>query len=294
MAHRPQRVLYGWGCTYGAHVKRGDTAVSWLVGLFRDLTFFLPPVHLAVRWLSHEQEESADELASLHTRRPAALASSILKVWDSSRGRRQLRAACAAIGLSGRRVALAGGGTMPPPLSGAARGIAIRVERLIARAPAVSRRRRDAEVALAATIVAAACTAALAFPAWIASDLNADALSFGYLAPAAPAPLESAAFTTFRALTVSPGTTEAEPRPISRHTVACPCVESRANLHQGVPATGVAASNHLLWAASQDPWEVTNLREQALARARPLWTLSDTGPQVGFFVVARGADEARW
>ncbi len=58
-----------------AHVARRDPLVEVLVGVFADLTFFLPTVSLAARRLRREQEESADELASTATRRPAALAS---------------------------------------------------------------------------------------------------------------------------------------------------------------------------------------------------------------------------
>ncbi|MDQ3974175.1 MAG: hypothetical protein M3276_07555, partial [Actinomycetota bacterium] len=69
------------------HVARRDTLLGSLVGVCCDLAFFLPPMQLALRWLRREQEESADELACGQTRRPAALASGILKVWDGGRWR---------------------------------------------------------------------------------------------------------------------------------------------------------------------------------------------------------------
>jgi hypothetical protein len=43
----------------------------------------------------------------------------------------------------------------------------------------------------------------------------------------------------------------------------------------------------MLWApVGAGAWE---LRERAAVRARPLWTLTDSGPQVGFFLVGRPA-----
>ncbi|HUH06442.1 MAG TPA: M56 family metallopeptidase, partial [Egibacteraceae bacterium] len=47
-----------------AHIRRRDNLLWLGVGIARDLSFFLPPMHLAARWLRLEQEESADELAS--------------------------------------------------------------------------------------------------------------------------------------------------------------------------------------------------------------------------------------
>ena len=64
-----------------AHISRHDVALNIAIGIIRDLTFFLAPLHLAARWLREEQEHAADDLASDSTGRPAALASSILKVW---------------------------------------------------------------------------------------------------------------------------------------------------------------------------------------------------------------------
>jgi beta-lactamase regulating signal transducer with metallopeptidase domain len=55
-----------------AHIRRRDTLLGLVVGLVRDLAFFLPPLHLAARWLRSEQEESADQFATMHTRRPVA------------------------------------------------------------------------------------------------------------------------------------------------------------------------------------------------------------------------------
>jgi Zn-dependent protease with chaperone function len=272
-----------------AHIKRRDILVGGLVGLFRDLTFFLPPVHLAVRWLRGEQEESADELASGCTRRPAALASSILKVWDCSKGRRPMVGACAALG-GGRRLALVSGTASPGPVLGErTRAIATRIERLIQQAPTMPRWRPGTELVLAVAVLLTASSAAVVLPRWIAADFNAEGLAIGGLGAAPAASVESPAFATFRVLT-HPGTAPPEQAvpadQLRRGRPLWPTVETRGQLHAGVPAAGSDA-HRMLWAgAGQDPWEVSTLREQALP-ARPLWTLSDTGPQLGLFVLGK-------
>src|SRR5690606_36400304 len=111
--------------------------------------FFVPPLNLAYRWLRHEQEHSADDLASESTGRPAALASSILKVWEGRAvaGRRQIAAmACATMTPA---TAMPIGLLRQPSLRGGARQIAERVVRLIERAGPLSLRRQRAEMALA-------------------------------------------------------------------------------------------------------------------------------------------------
>jgi Zn-dependent protease with chaperone function len=274
-----------------AHIARRDTLVGLVVGLFRDCTFFLPPVHLAARWLRHEQEESADELASRHTGRPAALASSILKVWDRTRARQLPAAACAAVPAWGLRPATAGG-ALPDaaPLSETARALAARVERLITQIPDVSSGRRRVEVTLAGLVLFAATGTSIAVPAWIASK-DIGGVSFAVLSAHAT-PAEAPAFATFRALTPQPGEVATPATgPLSTGGVedspACPCLETRAELRGEQAATGPHAEARMLWApAGADAWE---LRERAAVRARPLWTLTDSGPQVGFFLVGRPA-----
>jgi Zn-dependent protease with chaperone function len=275
-----------------AHIARRDTLVGLVVGVFRDCTFFLPPIHLAARWLRNEQEESADELASRHTGRPGALASSILKVWDRTRARHLPAAACAAVPVWGLRpVAVGGRPPAPAPLSETARALAVRVERLISLAPAVSSRRRRIEVSLAGLVLAAATGTSIAVPAWFASQ-DMYGVSFAVLS-AHTTPVESPAFATFRALTPQAGETGTTTSTIGGtldagdDSSACPCLETRAQLRGEVAATGPRSQSGMLWApAGADAWE---LPERAAVRARPLWTLTDSGPQVGFFLVGRPA-----
>lgn len=281
-----------------AHISRRDTLLGLVVGTFRDLTFFLPPLHLAVRWLRREQEESADELATTHTGRPAALASGILKVWDCSRSTRRMQVACSAV--PGRRVALAGGGdgrSVETPLRGAAKVISLRLERLITRAPVVPRWRRRAETMLAAGVLATATTASLAVPGWIVAQHDADMLAFAYLTAQPSTAAESPAFTTFRQLAPAPDKSLAQQRVdeaasdmIAPHRASrsgpCPCVEDQAQLRQAVSAAA-SPTAHMLWrTGEQHSWELDPLqREGSVRAARPLLTLSDSGPQVGFFLV---------
>lgn len=268
-----------------AHVARRDALLCLLVGAFRDLTFFLPPLHLATRWLGREREESADELASSHTRRPAALASSILKVWDASRRNGQLQMACAAVGaaaLAPRRFAFSRGDT--------AGQIAARVERLIALPPAASLLRRLAECTLAAGIAALGTAAAVLVPTWIATDLNAEIVSFGYLgAPAAP--VESPAFATFRALAPEADHTDVrgeheQLRPAAEagaSALGCPCVESQSQLQRGEAARTAPETSHMRWSDGVRPaYSLTPSLSAARAERGRRWALSDG--EVGFFV----------
>lgn len=282
-----------------AHIRRRDALLGLVVGTVRDVAFFLPPLHLAARWLRREQEESADTLATGHTHRPAALASGILKVWDRSREVPGPRAVCAAVPL--RRPVLAG---IPSRLGAPAQGrvhrggaklVTGRVERLIARAPGVTPLRRGMEVALAALVLVAASAAALTLPGWIVEEHDAAMVAFGYLSAQPTTAVESPAFATFRELAAP------EPaRPLSASEQgarteqargACPCVESQAQLHAGVASTGPSTPTQMLWRrGSHRTWELDPLaRGGGIRPARPLITLTDTGPHVGFFLVGPGS-----
>ena len=272
-----------------AHLKRRDNLVGLAVGLFRDVAFFLPPVHLAIGWLRREQEESADELASEVTARPVALASSILKVWDRHREHGpawQPGLACSALG------------TLAPARNAPAHALAERVERLLERpSRQVSARRRRLELSLAGGLLVVSGMAAWLVPAWISQDLNAYSLSFIYLAAPPSAQVEAPAFATFRALTGEapaarsylPGPTAAAGKRSQRDPGLCPCVETAAQLRMGESFAPEPAEPRMLWSsAGHDAWEVTNLRSRAGLQSRPLLALN-RGPQMGFFVVARAA-----
>ena len=272
-----------------AHVARRDTLLSLMVGIFRDLTFFLPTVHIANRWLCREREEGADELASQHTRRPAALASTILKVFAGAQPSGRKLAACAAVApaLPWRRP------RVRSVASPAALVVSARVERLVSAAPRVTAVRQAAEVALAAVMIMTASAAMLVVPTWIATDLGAYSLAFGYVPPAVT-PVESPAFATFRALAptsstgpdlrgwertnMRPAATLAEP------SSRCPCIETPAQWLSGIPASVPHSPQRMAWRSTGVPtWDVDPGPDSV--RARPLLTLPEA--QVGFFVVGR-------
>ncbi|MGH8903882.1 MAG: M56 family metallopeptidase [Egibacteraceae bacterium] len=283
-----------------AHIRRRDTLLGLIVGIVRDLAFFLPPLHFAARWLRSEQEESADDLATTHTHRPVALASSILKVWDCSQGRPVPRLACAAAGPL--RLAPVG---VPLPerldparqrrltrsASETTKALAARVERLIGAAPVLSPLRRRAEVALAASVLVLALSAAVVVPSYLAVDRQVDGLSFGYLLPPPDGPVESPAFATFRALTPQAAVSVSQADHLAAVTarevpvgvpMPCPCVETPAQLNQRIGASEPPRVHS--WAA--DGYAPYEYRHTDVA-ARELWTLSDSGPQVGVFLVTR-------
>lgn len=268
-----------------AHIRRRDNLVAGAIGVFRDLTFFLPPVHLAARWLRLEREESADELACHHTGRPGAMASGILKVWDTCHLARR-PVACAAVG---HPFALAGGGTMT--------GIEIlesRVERLIANPLPLSLLRRRVEIGVAAAVTAAAVTAAITVPAWVVSRYDAAAIAVGYLATTPTTTFESSVFTTFRRLTPAPGATQTTPPEAtsassSRTPAAapCPCVETRSDWARRDPVTQPLATSTMAWGEPDHAaWELRGLTPSDTRDARPLLTVSAPAQHVGFFVLS--------
>lgn len=277
-----------------AHVARRDALLSLLVGVVSDLTFFLPTVHLVRRWLTKEREESADEWASQHTRRPAALASGILKVWERALPRVPALQVCGAVPASSAppRRGLARL-QRRPHLSGGARSVALRVERLVTPAPASTTARQMLEVSLAAIVIVVALAAALAIPPWIAHELDAYSLAIAYVPPPAD-PVESAAFSTFRALAPSTDAglelrgferTLGNRTSFASRAPGCPCVETQAEWTAGVPAAVPSDAAGMAWRRTAQPtWDVTP--GPGSLKARPLLTLSDSGPQLGFFVVA--------
>lgn len=275
-----------------AHLRRADPLTCLVVGVFRDATFFLPTMHVAARWLRREQEESADELAATLTRRPAALASSILKVWERSRADRSRlglargpRVACAAVAVPLGLSPYDRARRSPRPIPGA-RIVTRRIERLIAGRRDLTRGRRLAEVTLAVLVLVVGAAAAIVIPERISEDLQARSVSLAWLPPAPVAPDESPVLAAFRSLTdataasaaattadastastaastadatiadaTTAATTAGASTPaVSRAAVAsgCPCVESQADLRSGRQAEGVARAPGLLWAHGRE------------------------------------------
>ena len=277
-----QRELEGLVAHELAHIRRRDNLLAGATGVFRDLTFFLPPVHAAARWLRREREESADQTASQHTLRPGALASSILKVWEHSCASKRA-VTCAAV--PSRRAALAGG----------ARVVEQRVERLIAVRQGLSRWRRRAELGLAAGVTAAAVGTALAVPSWMVAHYDAAALAVGYLNPAAtatPSP-DAPAFATFKELAPTAeaaraaAATAEEADPTRQGTSDCLCIPTRTELRDGGLNRSATAQPAMTWRGEDmESWELRSVREGSRARdTRPLWTVNDPGQHVGFFVL---------
>src|SRR5690606_21527788 len=122
-------------------------------------------------WLQREQEEAADDLAAESTRRPGALASSILKVWEAQTGRARLTHACAAAAPA-----------WTPPLTEwwrRHRGsdqphVLIRVQRLIRPIAATVRPSQHREVGLPVTVLLLAVTFGVVVPAWTTHVLHND------------------------------------------------------------------------------------------------------------------------
>jgi Zn-dependent protease with chaperone function len=275
-----------------AHVARRDPSLGVLVGVVADLVFFLPAVRLAQQWLHREQEESADELARRHTQRPGALASSILKVWDSrATSRARPQGACAAAPL---RLVTANGPKLPlggmPGTAWPAAAVTARVLRLVHPVPSVSDVRRRGELAVAILLCAMGTVLALAVPSWVSTTLDATALSFAYVPPPA-VPVESPAFATFRALTPAltlPMRLEEVDREALRQAgpvreaspaSACPCEEAPEEL--SIRPEG-SRSPHGPMA-----WRDVAPRAGSADAVRPLWALHNAGPDVGFFLVGR-------
>lgn len=127
-----------------AHVRRRDTLVATLLGMLRDLAFFVPGVGWTVRQLHRERELAADQIAVRVTHRPGALASGLLKVVEDGPS----PAPCAALVPSG--------------------GLVDRVNVLVEDRPAPTRARRSGETVAVGVVVLAAVVAALTVPGTLA------------------------------------------------------------------------------------------------------------------------------
>lgn len=136
-----------------AHVRRRDNLMALAVGFVRDAFWFVPGGRWAIRQLHAEREIAADSLAVDVTRRPAALASGLLKVIEA--GRPQV--ACAALMPRGSLVA--------------------RVEHLIDEREPVGRTRSSAELVAVAVIVSLAVAAAAELPSVLSRSGEREALA---------------------------------------------------------------------------------------------------------------------
>jgi Zn-dependent protease with chaperone function len=275
-----------------AHIRRRDPLLTMVTGLCRDLTFFLPGIHLAIYWLRREQEEAADDLAATCTGRPGALASTILKVWEAQTGRVRLSNACAAVAPVALRWPAAFGFRRAPHVQQP--HVVVRVQRLISPLHALTHRPRRRDVGLPLTVLTLAVTAGLLVPAWATHALHNDGVLLQFYSTPSQVGTESPAFATFRA--TAPTGVRARTSPVAvpaGDDPLCPCVESAAQLRAGVPASTGGPPSHLVWSNDgRDAWELQRLHEQARLRVnRELITFRGGQRGVGFFTVSRNPTE---
>ena len=300
-----------------AHLRRGDPLTALVVGVVRDLAFFLPALHVAARWIRHEQEEGADALAARMTGRPGALASGILKVWRGApagapvaacavlgapTGRRWLRPVLAGAGSGGRaRIAEVVGALTPSnltpwPGSDAAAVVRHRVERLVAGTGSVTGRRRRAETTVGIAVTVVAVVAGLVAPSLL-SRWHTDLLGVFYLSTDTPATSDSPAFATFRELAgedaevgfgvaSSLGRTSPEAGDVDGGAAgACPCVASPSQLAARASAAPRPVPG-MAWGS--DPWRLQHLRNRPdLEATRRLLLLDSTSQQLGLLTAGR-------
>lgn len=176
-----------------AHVTRRDNLVALLVGIVRDLTFFVPGGRWALRQLHVERELAADQAAVGMTGRPASLASGLLKVIEGPAP----AAATAALAPSGTLVD--------------------RVRYLVDERPPTGRMRSGVEITAVAAVLALAVGAAMQLPsmaAGSAGERDAMALVWSSVAEAAEdaeAEVEARAFQVYRGSTLQTDSGEHAP-----------------------------------------------------------------------------------
>lgn len=270
-----------------AHVARRDVALNLAVGVVGDLTFFLAPLHFAARWLRHEQEHAADDLASQSTGRPAALASSILKVWQGSTARGTAVAAsmaCATMvpaylpvpaGMPSRILRQGG-------LRGGAKLIAERVVRLIERQEPASTVRERAEMVLLGAVLIALSAVTVLLPAQMDSEIF-----LGQWSRPPAQPVESPVMATYQALNPSAtslaGVTIPVVAPV-QPCLDCLVVESVSNYRQATAPTIPARTGGRMGAA-RFPWDYADQTLPDGGRAEPLWGVDSPTTRLGVFVV---------
>ncbi len=164
-----------------AHVKRRDTQVASILGVVRDLMFFVPGGGWAVRQLHRERELAADQVAVELTGKPGALASGLLKVLDHAPAG---PSPCAAFAPSG--------------------GVVDRIRVLVEDAPSPSPTRRRSETVAVGLVAVSAVVGALVIPQLVAGaerERDAVALVWSATPPsdATPSPAgELRAFDVYR------------------------------------------------------------------------------------------------
>lgn len=270
-----------------AHIARRDVTVNVGLGVFRDLTFFVAPLHVAARWIRQEQEHAADDLASESTGRPAALASSILKVWEgaSVRGGAALSAmACATMvpqalpvpaGMPARILRQGG-------LRGGAKLIATRVVRLIDGQHRASSSRERAELALLTVTIAALTAVTVALPLQLGSQVMVG----GWTVPAPPV-VESPAMATFRALAPVQSTTAfgiASTPAVASHTCT-DCLGGESSSDWRSARTPVRPARTGGWDGERYPWTDPTPVLVRTPTAEPLLGVDSRSGWVGVAVV---------
>lgn len=163
-----------------AHLRRRDNLVALLLGVVRDVFFFVPGGRWALRQLHTERELAADQCAVRVTHRPGALASGLLKVIDAGRP----DAACAALVPSGSLVG--------------------RVQHLVEEREPVTRTRGGVELVAVATALTVAVGAAMELPRMVAGGAgDRDAVAVVWTSAVEPtavpeATVEHRAFQVYR------------------------------------------------------------------------------------------------
>lgn len=269
-----------------AHIRRRDPLLCLLTGMCRDAVFFLPGIHLSTLWLRREQEEAADDLAAGSTRRPAALASTILKVWEAHAGRRRVVNACAAV-----TPVAAWRSLVPLHRNAEQPHVLVRVQRLIKPLTVAAEPSQHRELVLPFTVLTLAVAIGVVIPAWITQVLHNDGVLVRVFAAPAVTQVESPAFATFRALAprqVHQSTTTAVPTSGDVDPL-CPCVESPAQLRAGRSAGEALTTSQLVWSSDgRDAWELNRIHEQARLRVnQKLLSWQGAQREVGFFTVSR-------
>jgi Zn-dependent protease with chaperone function len=253
-----------------AHVRRRDTPVANLLGVVRDLMFFVPGGGWAVRQLHRERELAADQLAVSVTRRPGALASGLLKVLEEAPTG---TAPCAALAPNG--------------------SVVDRVRILVDEAAPASPLRRGSETTAVAVVAMASILGALLVPAALTGadrEREAVALVWSTTPPVeatAPATGEARAFETYRrtALEVAPTNVRVYGR-LAEHSQdnrraalhACADLETGCPVPQSSPSLGLRPRAITFDDEALQRWEATPLGNFESADGfRVFWLANQTG-----------------